>query len=102
MKIPKEQVLSKKIVGKRGTANVWLVRTVGGLNLICIESPGNAEIAAMASHPAMAEFLAQKKSPDIEYTSLRKSEPITFNENDPVVKKYSALSDAIIAIQKKQ
>ena len=101
MKIPKEQVLSKKIVGKRGTANVWLVRTVGGLNLICVESPGNAEIAAMASHPAMAEFLAQKKSPDIEYTSLRKS-VITFNENDPTFKKYEALTNAIIDIQKKQ
>jgi hypothetical protein len=101
MKIPKEQVLSKKIVGKRGTANVWLVRTVGGLNLICVESPGNAEIAAMASHPAMAEFLAQKKSPDIEYTSLRKS-VIQFDENNPTFKKYEALTNAIIDIQKKQ
>ncbi len=55
----------------------------------------------MASHPAMAEFLAQKKSPDIEYTSLRKS-VIQFNENDPTFKKYEALTNAIVDIQKKR
>jgi len=99
MTIPKDEISYKELVGKRGSNNVWLIRTIGGLNMVCVEAPGKAEIASVASHPAMAEFIAQQKDPSIKYTSLRKS-LVTFDENDPILIKYSNYTDSIISLQK--
>jgi len=101
MNIPKNEISHKELIGKRGTNNVWLIRTIGGLNMICVDAPGKAEIAAVASHPAMAEFIAQQKDTDIKYTSLRKS-LIVFDVNDPILIKYTNYTDIIRSLQKKQ
>lgn len=101
MNIPKSEILHKELIGKRGSSNVWLIRTIGGLNMVCVDAPGKAEIASVASHPAMAEFIAQQKDTSIKYTSLRKS-LVTFDTNDATYQKYNTYTDIIIALQKKQ
>lgn len=100
MNIPQNEISSKQEIGKHKNNKVFLIRTIGGLN-ICAIASATPEIASVAPHPAVAKFLAQKKFPAMEI-QLQKSEDLPVSAFESVLPKYEAMTDAIIALQNRK
>jgi hypothetical protein len=100
MQIPQNEIASKEEIGKYKNSRVFLIRTIGGLN-ICAIASATPEIASVAPHPAVARFLAQKKFPAMEL-NFQKSEDMPVSAFNSVLPKYEAMTDAIIALQNRK
>jgi len=62
-----------KVIGKTEDGPVMSLVTKGGLQIILGMKDGKASTLAMASHPALARFIASKKE-KIQWNELSKSE----------------------------
>ncbi len=97
MQINPEEVESKKKVGKLGNASVIQVALKGGLHLVFASQNGKFETLGAGPHPAVARFIAKKKTDNkIEFTDLNKAdyiEPEYFGVG--VLEHYEAQTDAL-------
>jgi hypothetical protein len=77
MIIPKEQISIQKTIGKSSKGKIVYTKSRGGLHLI---SDHKGAVIAMASHPAVSRYMAEKQDPDITWTELSKSEHYTYDD----------------------
>ena len=71
MQVRAEEVEYKKKVGKLGNAAVIQVGLKGGLHLVMVAKEGKLETLGAGPHPAVARFIAKKKSEDkIDFPAL--------------------------------
>jgi hypothetical protein len=73
MVIDEKQVKERKIVGKLGDEPVWEISMIGGLYLAATTGK-KKKLLAMAPHPGMLQFMAEKAEPSLQWTALNKSE----------------------------
>lgn len=83
MKISADQIESKKVAGKTKDGNpIVYVITKGGLHAFFSKNKdGEIDTLSAAPHRAIAKWLAEKRSPDIEWSELdlEKAEVDLFN-----------------------
>ena len=97
MDIKKEQIASKKIIGKHKGNPVYELVTKGGLNMIVIQkSDGSAEFLGAAAHQAVSQYIAEGKYKDIEWTELSKSEGIPPLVLKEIAKEWEELNKLLI------
>lgn len=101
MLIPEDQVLNKKVIGKLKDSKVLQINTIGGLSLVVLAKGVNGETLGVASHPAIARYIASKRSPDIEWTELSKSEVVDSVHFQHLLPKYEALTEQFRNASKK-
>ena len=97
MKLDSDQIASKKQVGMIDGHPIYQLRTTGGLVLIAFSKSGKLEILGAASHPAIAQWLAEKKEPNASWTTLAKSEQADYGDFAHLVPAYEALTEAMRA-----
>ena len=90
MKIPREQIETRKIAGKTESGSpVVYIATKGGLHAFFAKNgEGQTEALGAAPHRAIAKFLAEKKDPKIKWEDdfLEKSEDLAKSEGDLFMK----------------
>lgn len=96
MQIDAKQLAGKpKKVGKRDGKDVLEIATKGGLHMIVAPKDGSFETLGTGPHRAVARFIAKKKSPEIQWTSLEKADHIEPEFFQHLLPKYEAMTDAI-------
>ena len=93
MQIPQKQISYNKEIGSSEGSKVFEIGTIGGLHLIIMAKGSEFVTAGAGPHRGIARFIAKKKYPKMEFTSLEKSEdadPSTFQDLLPA---YEALTD---------
>ncbi len=93
MLIDDKQIKEREVVGDLDGEPVWQFTTVGGLYVAALTGK-KKKLLAMAPHPGMLQFMAEKAEPNIKWTELNKSEshPEWF---DHLVPKYEALTELL-------
>jgi hypothetical protein len=77
MIIPADELCYKSIIGKWGEKTLYGCGTIGGLHLVEARSPdGSKQVIGAGSHRAVAKMTARRLHPDIEFTTLEKSQEI--------------------------
>jgi hypothetical protein len=71
MKVPSEQIASKKRIGSLKGKPVWHYRLVGGLHLV---AGINGEPLGMGPHRLVARRLAEQSNPDLTWDELSKAD----------------------------
>lgn len=95
MDVEEKDIEKKKEIGKLGNSKVFLLTTSGGWNMVVAANEGKQEILALAPHPAVGRYIAQKRCPDITYTELSKAEEIEPRHFAFCVDKYEKLTDVV-------
>lgn len=82
MKLNPNEIEFKKKVGKSGSADVFHIKTIGGLHLMAkTKASGANEILSIGPHRAVARHLAGKYDDGVVWTELSKSSD-HYNTND--------------------
>ena len=77
MLIPADELCYKSIIGKWGEKTLYGCGTIGGLHLVEARSKdGSKEVIGAGSHRAVARMTARRLHPDIEFTTLEKSQEV--------------------------
>ncbi len=96
MQVRAEEVEYKKKVGKLGNAAVIQVGLKGGLHLVMVAKEGKLETLGAGPHPAVARFIAKKKSEDkIEFNELAKADHVEPTHFAWVLPRWEAYTDAL-------
>lgn len=93
MTLDDKQIKSREIVGKLNGEPVWQFTMLGGLYVAALTGK-KKKLLAMAPHPGMMQFMAEKTEPTIQWNELTKSESRAewFQELLP---KYEALTELV-------
>jgi len=74
MNLDRKHIKKKEVIGKLRQQPVYLVETKGGLHLVFANSSRGYEPIGTGPHKAVALWMAEKREPDVQWLSLRKSE----------------------------
>lgn len=75
MKIGKEQIKNREVIGQLAGKPVHLIESIGGLHLIVMAKSGTIKTLGAGPHRAIAMHVAELKEPDIQWAEyLTKSE----------------------------
>ena len=100
MQISREHLAGKpQKIGTLDGDPVYEIVTTGGLNLVSVTRHGKVEMLGVGPHKAIARFLAQKKEPDLVYTSLTKADYVPVEEFPELIAKYEQLTDDFRRVQ---
>jgi len=95
VEIKPEHIETKKVIGRLGAKKVFQLTTLGGLNIVVVAKAEGFETLGLGSHAKIAQHIAKKKEPSIEFTELSKSEDIPVEYFQFCLPKYEALTDAM-------
>ena len=70
--LPESQIVYKKRVGTYGSKSLYLLKGIGGINVVAATGPGSMEVLGMGSHPALARMLARRHE-GVHFDDLEKS-----------------------------
>ncbi len=73
--IPKNEVASRRQVGRINGKPVWAISGIGGIHTI-FDAAGKP--LGAGNHPGLARYTAMKSCPGIEFDDLEKSEHVPF------------------------
>lgn len=99
MDIEPRHLAYKKTIGKVNSLPVIEMATTGGLCVIVMPSGGSFETLAMAPHPAIARFMAEKRMPQVEWTELSKSEHVDPKLFEDFIPRYEAITERARKLQ---
>jgi len=75
MRLDKNQIQKREVIGKLNGRDVILITTHGGLSLVAASKNGQLVTLGAGPHPGVSRWLAEKKEPDIIWsTPMMKSE----------------------------
>ncbi len=80
--LPESQIVYKKRVGSYGSKALYLLKGIGGINVVAATGPGSMEILGMGSHPALARMLARRHD-GVHFDDLEKSSSFDPRTLDP-------------------
>lgn len=95
MDIGKEQIQSKRTVGKLNGKPVLELVTKGGLHMIIAQKGDKHEAIGTGPHVAVAKHIAAKREPEIEFTELSKADYMEPYLYMSVVPEYERLTDML-------
>lgn len=95
MNIPKEQVKSKKQVGKLGGQPVYELETKGGLHMVFVAKGGSFETLGVGPHRSLSRHIAKKKESDIQWSDLAKADFVDPIYYQNLLPKYEGLTEAV-------
>lgn len=74
--IPRNEVASRRQVGRHNGKPVWAVTAIGGIHTILVGNDGKP--VGVGNHAALARHVAKQMCPGIEFDSLEKSEYVPY------------------------
>lgn len=92
MKIPANQIVRDKRIGKDQGVDVHEMETKGGLCLI-VKHGKQTEILGVGPHRAIARFIAQRQHPSLNISSLEKSEDLPMELLKTFVAEYEEVTE---------
>lgn len=93
MNIDKEQIQSKRTIGKLKGQPVLELVTKGGLHMVIAQKGGKHEAIGIGPHVAVAKHIASKKEPEIVFTELSKADYMEPYLYMALVPEYERLTD---------
>ena len=94
MEITKEQLKSKREIGNVDGRPIYQIVTKGGFNIVAMLSKsGSLEILAVANHPGISQWQAEKKAPKATWTNLRKADYCPYEAFSHLVGPFGQLTD---------
>jgi hypothetical protein len=82
--LPESQIIYKKRVGSYGSKALYLLKGIGGINVVGAVGSGSMEILGMGSHPALARMLARQHD-GVHFDDLEKSGSFDASTLDPAL-----------------
>jgi hypothetical protein len=96
MKISNNEIAFRKKVGKSGAADVFHIKTIGGLHLMVKnKTSGGSEVLGSGPHRAVARHLADQYDSGVSWTELSKGEHYDIADFQHILPKYQELTEQL-------
>ncbi len=96
MDISKEQIKSRKVIGKSGRHSVYEIITKGGFHVVAI-AKDKPEVVGTGPNRCIARHIAAQKCKDLVITELSKSDWEDPEHFQDLIPKYTAWTDRLNA-----